>query len=885
MVLRIKNKPKRTGNKDVKNSAANVCKRSSLRTAGNPDADIILAVDPSIKGSTSEVMAADYLAYLKSGLASAGLRKKDVLFVAVAPPIVYADMQKDRVLGEHIKAYKEDFDKIVAAVNPKLIVASGKSGARQVFGKSVKITTIRGVPQRVEQMGGRVVLPILSPSHVLRVPELKRTFASDMATLGRLKGGGYSLKSAISVVKRDYKYIDDISFILKNPPKHMCADVETTGGQWFDEDSKLLTIQLCFERGVAYNIPLNYSPGGQSMLSPKQRGKLLIQLRQLFENPDIHFFGHNFKYDWLFIKAKLDIEIANYADDTLLLVHAIDENMLNKSLDDCIRCYVPEMSGFNDSLNKDEEHQGKSRMDLLSKPKMLEYGCGDVDSNFRLYEELTSILQKDPKGYNSYRRITMPAIRAFCDVEQVGFTINEAALRKFEKTLAAHQAKEYKRLIKQVPISIRNEFINTGVGLKLNRGDLLRAMLFTHKDGLRLGATVFTKTSTEEKPIPSVSTKQHLPYFAENAFVAGIMDYIKNDKMLNTYVKGFYKYIRGGKVRPSYLLHGTVTGRTASKDPNGQNFPKRGKLAKEYRRIFEAPPGWSLVEADFSQVELRVVAILANEPTMLKVYREGGDIHVNTAAGVMGITVEQFYKLPQAVQDQKRFQAKAINFGFVYGMWWRKFKVYAKTEYGIDYTDREAEQTRTGFFHTYPNLEVYHEVAQAFARKNGYIRSIDGRVRHLPSIFSNDAGVAKQAQRQAINSPVQCFANSLGLLALSRINKDLPKDKINACGFIHDAIVCLVRNDVAKQACQKIKRYMETNPLEEYFGFKSPIPLLADVSLGPNLACMYELSKKWDILMKDKTIKSTDDIFAAIGVAVVPEKPKMRRIRKLRLNK
>lgn len=174
---------------------------------------------------------------------------------------------------------------------------------------------------------------------------------------------------------------------------------------------------------------------------------------------------------------------------------------------------------------------------------------------------------------------------------------------------------------------------------------------------------------------PATSGKNHLSYFAEDhEFIPAIIDYIKNEKLLGTYVgtendeedggsvKGFYRYIFDGRIRPSYLLHRTVTGRTASQNPNGQNFPKRGKLAKQYRKIFAAPEGYAMLEVDFSQIELRIVAIMAQEPTMLKAYRDGADIHAITASKVMGLTFEEFNKLPKEERDLQRFRAKAARF-------------------------------------------------------------------------------------------------------------------------------------------------------------------------------------------------------------------------------
>jgi DNA polymerase I-like protein with 3'-5' exonuclease and polymerase domains len=880
----------------LKNNAANVC--NELPIYGNLNRpEILIVMDPKIGDGiasmgASPISKADYR-MIGEHLASFGIKQSTVAIVSCAKPICMEDFKREKKLSAHLKDNRGYFVDIVNHLKPRLIIGLGKNATRQITGRATQITKVRGIPTYSTEFSKAILLPIFSTSHVRARPELQDTFRSDIQTASMIVKSGYVLDKAFNQVKAKYRWCTDIGFLLKNPPKRISADTETLGMDYYKPETKLLTIQLCWKAGEAIAIPLEYVNGNTKTNNIKKR-RLVAQLKELFENPNIEFFGHNFKYDFLFLKYKLGITVANYAHDTLLLMHCIDENMLNKSLDDCVRRFVPAMSGYNDILNRDPEHEGKSRMDLFGAEKMLGYACGDADACFRLFGVLHKLLSEDKKAYNSYQRVTLPAMRAFCDVEPEGFTIDVEALKSFEKTLEAHQKLEYRRLMAMIPRSIKQEFADTGVGLKLGRAELLRAMLFTHKDGLKLKPLVFTKTSSHEKEIPSVSTKQHLPYFIQHPFVAGITDYIKNDKLLTTYVKGFYKYIYEGRIHPSYLLHGTVTGRSASRNPNGQNFPKRGKLAKEYRKIFIAPPGWTLVESDFSQIELRVAAILSREPAMLKVYQDGGDIHEMTAAGVMGIPLEQFKRLPDAIREQKRFQAKAVNFGFIYGMWWRKFKVYAKTEYGIEFTDKEAERIRQAYFRTYKNIEPWHTKTIDFAKRYGYVRSIDGRVRHLTSVFSPDEGIAKQAQRQGINSPVQCFANSLGLMALARLNAEMSRDKVKLVGFIHDALVLLVKDEYLMDGCRDIKRYMESNPLQEWFGFTPPIPILADVSIGKNLSTMYALGKYKDVFA-NKSIVSLKQFSKATGVdfaeKVTVNAPATRvkrkfktRFRKLKIN-
>lgn len=310
---------------------------------------------------------------------------------------------------------------------------------------------------------------------------------------------------------------------------------------------------------------------------------------------------------------------------------------------------------------------------------------------------------------------------------------------------------------------------------------------------------------------------------------------------------GFWKYLSPtSNIHPSFMLHRTVTGRSSSASPNGQNIPKRGstprldELVTAYRSIFKAKPGHVLIEADLSQAELRLVAWMAMEETMLAVYQSGGDIHATTAAKTMGLTIEQFKALPSEEKKMARFRAKAVNFGFIYGMWWRKFQSYAKTDYGLNLTENQAEKARTDFFELYWGLEDWHTGMKNFAKKHGYVRSLHGALRRLPAVYSDDEKVQQEAQRQAINSPIQRFASDLGLIGMFRFGEKCPWDKMHPIGFIHDAVIVEAKIEHAEEAMQAIRWFLETPPLSEWFGITPPLPLLSDVSVGTSLGDMVE---------------------------------------------
>lgn len=277
-----------------------------------------------------------------------------------------------------------------------------------------------------------------------------------------------------------------------------------------------------------------------------------------------------------------------------------------------------------------------------------------------------------------------------------------------------------------------------------------------------------------------------------------------------------------------------------SEDPNGQNYPKRGVRAKAYRTMFKAPDGHYVCENDLSQAELRIAACMSNDRTMIQIYKSGGDIHKATALIVLGVTQAQFEELTKKEQKEARQKAKAVNFGFLYGMGWRKFIGYAKTQYGVTFSEQEAQRVRNGFFRKYTFLDDWHKKMRAFASKNKFVRSLSGRVRHLPMIDSSEESVVQEAGRQAINSPVQEFGSTLGVIALARMNEELDPEYIKIVGFIHDAIVYYVRKEHLAWGMRTVKRYMETNPIEELFGHRLAVPILADVGFGEDLGNIHE---------------------------------------------
>lgn len=815
-----------------------------------------------------------------------GFTRSDFTFISPCPPVPEEVMGSDARMRDFIAPYRDQLWREIEDINPDLVVCLGATACRQVSAKAIKITKARG--QIHEYKGCKVpVLAMLSTGHVLRQPHYRDIFTTDARALEVLRDNNYDPHSFGLASDKDvnYRWCLDLQFLIDNPPKIMSVDSETTGLRWYSKKVVPLTVQLCWEEGNAVSVPVDcaYYP----KLSMRRRALLIKQLKTLLEDPRIVKIGHNLKYDAHILRDKLDIHIRGGKVETMILAFAADDNMQDKSLDECVRRWVPPMTGYADEFNAKTD---KSRMREVSHEEMLDYGCGDADANFRLAKALVPLVRKDPKQWNVYNRVQIPAITAFQDyVEPVGLEVDVKELANLQKQLDVRFRQLNDDLMDMVPRKVKRKHASIKNGLRFSRPDFIRDILFS-KEGYNLTPKVFTKGTknlkNDDEKIPSTSVKDHLSYFEDNPFVSIYREYSSISQMRKTYVgvkfdekkkgpTGFWQYLIGGKVHPSYMLHGTSTGRTSSKDPNGQNFPKRGELAKAYRKIFKAPKGYRIVEADLSQAELRIAAWMANEKNMLEIYRKDGDIHKATAAAIIGISYDEFVErskdttpLKQCVHEfngaqtwlnrqpkderdvvsvakflkDKRQQAKPVNFGFLYGMGWRSFMAFAKTDYGVTFTEVEAQEVRKTFFRKYPRLVIWHETMRQIAHERGYVRSLHGALRRLPEINSNDEGIVALAERNAINSPVQRFASDLGLIALARICRDMPDTELlKPVAFIHDALIFLVREDKAEELAGNIKWYMETPPLESWFGLKAPLPMKADADVGDDLSDMEEL--------------------------------------------
>ncbi len=520
----------------------------------------------------------------------------------------------------------------------------------------------------------------------------------------------------------------------------------------------------------------------------------------------------------------------------------------------------------HNSFNRDYD---KSDMRSVPPDDFLLYAGGDPDATFRLARVLQGRMRMDPPQQRVYQRIQMPATACFMNVsEPYGLRVDVDHLRDFGEEVREWLIDEYRELIRMVPARVRRKHLNAGKECSFTRPEFVQDVLFG-VDGFGLESRVWTKGTMDlqnvSERVPSTSAKDHMPYFVNETrmvrddvtvgdFVTRLIEYKKTVSLENHFIgwemdpkkeepTGLWKYLSSaGFIHPSFGVTVANTGRTNSRDPNSQNFPKRGsRFAKMFGRIFIPRDGYVFVACDLSQIELRVAAWMAGERTMLQVFLENGDIHSKTAASTMGITLDEFSRLDEDVRVLKRFQAKAINFGFIFGMWWRGFMQYAKVEFGVDLTEDEAKSFRETFFETYDCIEPWHNTMKNFAHEHGYVAALHGAVRHLPMIKSRDEAMMKQAERYAINSPVQRFGSDLGLIAFIRFSQRADPELMRVVNFIHDQTFLEAREDYAEEAASALRWCMQNPPLEEWFGITSPVPITSDVEMGHNAGAMEEV--------------------------------------------
>jgi len=570
-------------------------------------------------------------------------------------------------------------------------------------------------------------------------------------------------------------------------------DTETTSLDYMT--AELVGVSFAVAPHEAAYVPLAHRyPGAPDQLD---RDWVLARLRPLLEDPARPKVGQNLKYD-MSVLARHGVELAGIAFDTMLESYVLDATATRHDMDSLAEKYLHEKTiRFEDIAGKGAKQLG---FDEVPIEQAAEYAAEDADVTLRLHQALWPQVAQEPRLAALFRDLEMPLVPVLSRMERRGVRIDATMLAQQSRELAArmHEVEQHAYRVAGSPFNL---------GSPKQIGEIFFE---------RLGLPVVAKTPTGA-PSTAESVLQDL---AEQGFElpALILEFRGLSKLRSTYTEKLPQMInaRTGRVHTSYHQAVAATGRLSSSDPNLQNIPVRTDEGRRIRRAFVPETGHRMLAADYSQIELRIMAHLSGDDGLLRAFAEGQDIHRATAAEVFGLP-------PREVTTDQRRSAKAINFGLIYGM--SAFGL-AK-QLGIE---RDAAQTYVDrYFERYPGVRAFMDRTREQARDQGYVETVFGRRLYLPDIKARNPQIRAAAERTAINAPMQGTASDIIKRAMIDLDAWLEAGHVPAHMLmqVHDELVFEVRADRVEEVGAKVRELMQG-------AADLAVPLVVDVGVGDN---------------------------------------------------
>lgn len=630
----------------------------------------------------------------------------------------------------------------------------------------------------------------------LKTPDLEevKEFYKEMNFVSLLKMLGAEEASTATTHKKGepsgtYHLVDSEEELIELAQKlkkefEICIDTETTSVE--PMLASLVGIGLGVNKGEAWYIPCNGKLGKKAVLST---------LKPLLENPKIGFIGHNIKYD-LHVLLNEGIQIQNITFDTILASYLISPETQRHNLDDL------SFEQFGHKKIPIEELIGKGKkqktMDTVPLDQITAYCCEDVDFTLRLkerFEKKLETLNLKPV----FDQIELPLIPILMHMERSGIFVD---VKKLEK-----MSEELKEKLDKLEKKIHHL---AGEKFNLNSPKQLSAVLF-EKMGIKPPKKTMTGFSTAADVLESLK--------GEAPIIQEILEYRTLEKLRSTYVDALPEQINPETRRIHCTFNQSVaaTGRLSCQNPNLQNIPVRTEEGIKIRAAFKPQkPHWNFVSADYSQVELRLLAHLSEDPTLIKAFREGEDIHTFTAALVFDVSLKE-------VTPKMRDLAKTVNFGILYGQ--QAFGL-AK-QLGIEYS--EAESFIKAYFERYGKVKDFLHFCKESTKKTGRAITLTGRQRPIPEIHNKNPSIRNLAERLAINTPLQGTAADLIKMAMIQVDAHLRKHPEQGMMIlqIHDELLFESPEEEAHKLSKKVKHIMEGT-------FELKVPLVVDISIGKN---------------------------------------------------
>ena len=601
----------------------------------------------------------------------------------------------------------------------------------------------------------------------------------------------FSSFESLKTVPHEYKLVDNEEDIKKiydffRTKDFLVLDTETTSTSAID--AELVGLSFSVEEHKAFYVPI---PANR-----EEALRIVNIFKPLYEDEHILKIGQNLKYD-LEVLRNYDIELKGKMWDTMI-AHYLIQPELRHNMDYMAEVYLHYQTIHIDELIGPKGKNQRSMRDL-SPTLVYEYACEDADITLQLKNKLEPELKKydcEDLFYN----IEMPLMPVLAEMEMNGVCLDTQSLAETSKQFTARMNE-----IEQRIYELAGEQFNIASPKQV--GEILFDKLKIVEKAKK------TKTGqyvTSEEVLQQLKNKHEI--------VADILEHRGLKKLIGTYIDALPKLInpRTGHIHTSFNQTITATGRLSSSDPNLQNIPIRGEDGKEIRKAFIPEPGCLFFSADYSQIELRVMAHLSQDPQMIEVFREGKDLHAATAANI--------YKKPiEEVTRDERTKSKRANFGIIYGI-----TIFGLAE-RLDIPREEAKMLIDGYFQTFPQVHDYMELSKETARQQGYVTTLFGRRRYLPDINSANSVVRGFAERNAINAPIQGTAADIIKVAMIHIFQRFKAEGIRS------KMILQVHDELNFSVYPEEKEKVERIVIEEMQNaFQMQVPLVADSGFGDN---------------------------------------------------
>jgi DNA polymerase-1 len=578
----------------------------------------------------------------------------------------------------------------------------------------------------------------------------------------------------------------------------VCFDTETTGIDALN--AELVGMSFSWQKGEAFYVPF---PENQ------EEAKLLVdKFKPFFESETIEKVGQNIKYD-LKILSNYGVQIKGKLFDTMIAHYLINPDMRHNMdvLSETYLKYSPK--SIEDLIGKKGKNTSSVRAKLSGQKSMRdvaleeikEYAAEDADVTFQLKQNFSPILDK-AETKKLFDEIEIPLIPVLAAMELEGINLDVS----FLKEMSVEMAKESSELEQKI-------YETAGEKFNLASPKQLGEVLF---DKMKIGGAKQKKTKTGQY----ATGEEVLSYLAnEHQIVKDILDWRQMVKLQSTYIDALPNQVdkKTRRVHTDYMQTVAATGRLSSNNPNLQNIPIRTERGRLIRKAFIArDENYTLVSADYSQIELRIIAALSGEENMIRAFQNNEDIHRSTAAKVFNVPLEE-------VTKEQRSNAKTVNFGIIYGV--SAFGLSNQTSL----SRKESAELIDAYYATYPKLKSYMSNQVDFARENGYVQTVLGRRRYLKDINSANMMVKSGAERNAVNAPIQGSAADIIKIAMINIHKKLTSEnwKSKMLLQVHDELVFDVHNSELEKIKPMIKHEMEN-------AFKMDVPLDVEIGVGKN---------------------------------------------------